>query len=645
MAMHQMHRRSFLAGASAAAAASLLAACGNSQAIELPTKTPAASGQAAAPATTGQMPTVAGAAPAMAGQASPAAIPAGIPQVPRNQTLIMSVSDSVDQMNDAEVHNPFLPTVAQRTGWHFAFEPLYFYDSVWNDKVTAPPGLTGSKGEIPYQAESYAFNADYTELTIKLRPNITWSDGQPFTSGDVVFTINMLRDNGASASTLNFAFDMKNAVKDIVAIDPLNVKFTLNAPNPNFMLQYFQWVQDQGFPIVPEHIFKGQADLKTFTNHDISKGWPVVTGPWKLVFSSPTQKIWDRRDDWWGAKTGFHPLPAVKRIIVLPRYEDPKLTQLLSAGEIDCSHNLQPADTKTAIARNPKIAVFTTDKKSPYGAIDGWTNCIKINCAKPPYDDPEIRWALNYAINRKQIIDVGFQGSGDYTVLPIPAYPVMKPYFDAVQDLLQKYPIDAYDPKKTAEIMQRKGYTKNNDGIWAKDGKSLSFVMICAPGFFETFAPVIAQQFKQAGFDASFKFPTNANILEATGDVEVFIDGQSASVRDPYLSMRQYHSRYAIPIGQSALYPYRWKNADYDKIMDEMATIPGGTPKFMDLWHKAMEIWIPNLPVIPNVQWYQTCPVNTQYWKGWPNADSPYTTPASWHRGAAGLFINSLQPA
>ena len=202
MAMHQMHRRSFLAGASATAAASLLAACGNSQAIELPTKTPAASGQAAAPATTGQAPTVAGAAPVMAGQASPAAIPAGIPQVPRNQTLIMSVSDSIDQMNDSEIHNPFLPTVAQRTGWHFAFEPLYFYDSVWNDKVTAPPGLTGSKGEIPYQAESYAYNADYTELTIKLRPNITWSDGKPFTSGDVVFTINMLRENGASASTL-----------------------------------------------------------------------------------------------------------------------------------------------------------------------------------------------------------------------------------------------------------------------------------------------------------------------------------------------------------------------------------------------------------------------------------------------------------
>ena len=69
--------------------------------------------------------------------------------------------------------------------------------------------------------------------------------------------------------------------------------------------------------IVPEHIFKGQ-DPQTFTNFDLAKGWPVVTGPYKLVYSDPQQKIWDRRDDWWGAKTGFHPLPAPERMIFLP---------------------------------------------------------------------------------------------------------------------------------------------------------------------------------------------------------------------------------------------------------------------------------------------------------------------------------------
>ncbi len=65
----------------------------------------------------------------------------------------------------------------------------------------------------------------------------------------------------------------------------------------------------------------------------------------------------------------------------------------------------------------------------------------------------------------------------------------------------------------------------------------------------------------------------------------------------------------------------------------------------MDLYHQAMAVWIPELPDLPTVQWYQICPVNTQHWKGWPNDQNPYTTPASWHRGAATLFIGALEPA
>ncbi len=641
MSTRRMHRRGLLGAIGATAAASILAACSsNNQSVDLPTKTSAPSGQAvSSPATTGQ---IKADQPTAVGQASPAAVSSGIPQVPRNETLIMSVSDTINQMNDVEVQNPFL-TNAQRTGWHFAFEPFYFYNPFWNAKVSAPPGLTGNNGEIPYQAESYSFNPDYTELAVKLRPNITWSDGQPFTSGDVVYTINMIKEN---APDLNFSFDIKNAVKEIVALDALNVKFMLTAPNPNFMLQYFQWVQDQGFPIVPEHVFKVQSDLKKFTNYDIDKGWPVVTGPWKLVFSSSTQKIWDRRDDWWGAKTGFHPLPAMKRIIILPNFEEPKLTQLLSAGEADVTHTLQPSNTKIVLSRNPKVEVFTTDNKPPYGPIEARADILGFNCTKPPYNDPEIRWALNHAINRKQIIDVGFQGASDYTVFPFPSYPVMKPYLDAVQDILQKYPIDAYDPKKTAEIMQKKGYTKDSDGFWAKDGKRLSFVMLSTPGFYENYIPIVTQQLRQAGFDSAYKYPTNYATLAATGDVEVFVGGiTGTATRDPYGNLRQFHSRYVKPNGEAALYPFRWANTDYDKIMDQMSTTPAGTPQFMDLWHKAMEIWIPNLPAIPTVQPHQICPVNTAYWKGWPNEQDPYTSPASWQRGAAALFIDTLKPA
>ena len=638
----RLSRRQFLVGGGYGLAA-LLAACGaQSEPIAIPTKgaATAATPAAAQPTAAGAAKPTTAAAPA-SGETKPAAAPAGgVAQVPRNETLIMSVSDTLNQMTDVELMNPFI-TGALRTGWHFAFEPLFYYNPFWNDAVTAPPWLSGKNGEIPYLAESYSYNQDFTEVSVKLRPNITWSDGKPFTARDVVFTLHMLRDN---APKLTWSNDIKLWVKEASAPDDLNVKIALNKRNPNFVFAYLMWWQDNGFPMLPEHIFRDQDPL-TFTNYDLAKGWPITTGPWKLVHSSPEQKIWDRRDDWWGAKAGFHRLPKMKRVLVLPHFEDPKLAQLLSGGEVDATHNLQPADTEVVLQRNKKLEVFTADQKAPYGSLDWWPNALGFNDSKEPFNDPEIRWAINYAINRKQIIEVGFRGAGDYTVLPFPAYPAMKPYFEAVQDLLKQTPIDAYDPAKTAQILQAKGWQKDGEGFWAKGGQRFPMTIMLLPGFFQNFAPVIVTQLREAGFDASFKSPTNAGTLQNTGEVDAFLNGHGGGIRDPYLTLNHYHSRYGAPTGEAAARPYRWKNAEFDTIVDEMATVPSSDPKFMDLYKKAMTIWIKELPDIPTVQWYLICPVNITYWKGWPNEKNAYTAPALWHRGAAGLVINTLEPA
>ena len=140
MAGRSTRRQLFRVGA--AISLSAIAVACNSQAIPVPTPAPQTptGGGAAASATN----TPAAAAPATAptptaaSQPAPAA-PANLPEVPRNETLIMSVSDSVNQMNDATLFNPHL-NGAQRTGWHFAFEPLYFYNPWWSKEVSGPPG-------------------------------------------------------------------------------------------------------------------------------------------------------------------------------------------------------------------------------------------------------------------------------------------------------------------------------------------------------------------------------------------------------------------------------------------------------------------------------------------------------------------------
>lgn len=656
MANDRITRRRLLAIATVSAAA-LMQACAGSSAPASATpsgaSTPAAGAKPAAGAPTPTaaagaqaQPTAAataGTTTATAPQATAAvqATAGPVAQIPRNQTLVMSLSDAVNQFADPGLMNPFVTGVT-RNGWQFAYEPLYFYDMWHTTETCGPQGMTCTDGEIPWLAESYSYNTDSTELTVKLRNGVTWADGQPFQASDVVFTVTMLKSN---APKLSYSTEMKTWVQDVTAVDPQTVKFTLTGTNPHFFFDYFQWHSDLGFPIVPEHIWKGQDPL-TFTNFDLAKGWPIATGPWKLTLESPQQRFWDLREDWWGAKTGFHPLPKMKRVVTLPNYADDKQLELLSSNEIDSAHGFQAAFTvPTALQRNPKLIAWTADNKAPYGAVDIATiTSLDFNLSKPPYDDPDIRWAINHTLNRDQIVQIGSHGIGGKTLLPFPRYGALQPYYDGVNDLLQKYPIDSFDPNKTAQLMQGKGYAKDSQGFWAKGGKRFGLVLSLPPPFFTDIAPVIVEQLRKGGFDASFKSPTNWSTLVSQGDVDAFLNVPGGSVRDPYATLNFLHSRYSAPTGQPATQPYRWKNDSYDKLVDQLGKTPTSDPSYMSLYHQIMEIWIPNLPMIPLINRYIYITPNTTYWKNWPNEKYPYTLPSSWHR-TAGLFINTLEPA
>jgi peptide/nickel transport system substrate-binding protein len=645
-----LSRRRVLAYLGGAGGLVLLAACApaapaspTAAAGAAPANTPApaapAAGSALAPTNTPAP--AAAAAPTTAAATPTAAAAPGLTQLPRNQTLVMGESDAVNQFTDSQIMNPFQPAIA-RSGWQIAFEPLFFYDMWWTDQTCGPPGFANCKnGEIPWQAESYSYNADYTQLIIKLRGGITWSDGQQFTSSDVAYTLNMLRDN---APKLNFSSEMKQWVKEAVALDPLTAQVTLNSPNPRFMFNYLTWHTDLGFPILPEHIFKSQ-DPTIFTNFDINKGWPITTGPFKLTLSSLEQKFWDRRDDWWAAKSGFHQLPAMKRVIMLPNFTDEKQLELITANQIECAHGFQdPSIIQTALTKNPKIQVWTANNDKPYGAVDIATvTSLSFNCSKPPFDDPDIRWAINHALNRDEILATGAHGIGAKVVLPFPRYGALAQYYDASQDILTKYPIDAFDLAKSAQLMQSKGYAKDSGGFWAKDGKRWSWVIVLPPPFFTDITPVIVVQLRKAGFDVSFKSAANEGTLLSTGDVDAYLQVPGGSVRDPYETMDAYNSRWSAPNGQPAVRSYRWKNDAYDAAVNELAKTSPTDPKLVTVFHSAMEILLRELPMIPLLQRYLFVPVNTTYWTGWPNEKNPYTVPTSWHR-SANMFILSLKP-
>jgi len=370
--------------------------------------------------------------------------------IPRNRTLIMDCAEGntcAGQIQDYNTFNPFIPGGISRIGYNFLYEPLYFFNAYKEDSEL-----------IPWIAESHTFNDDNTEITIKIRPGVEWSDGHPWSAHDFAFTVNMLKDN---APQLMHSTDMDAWVEEAVALDSLTAKITLKTPNPRFLFSYFVHSGDQGVPIVPKHIWEGQNPME-FSNYDLQKGWPVLTGPYEIAASEPAQRIWDLRPNWWAKKLGFQELPNVERLIYLTYMEENKRVQNLIANNIDTCLELRPANIVSLLDANPNITTWT-GREPPYSYITWWPISLGFNGLEAPWSDSEMRRAVNYAINREQLVEIGWQNSGDWTHLPLPDLPQMRKYFTWTEDLVAKHQVGVFDLEKSAAIFSSKGYSRTGE--------------------------------------------------------------------------------------------------------------------------------------------------------------------------------------
>jgi peptide/nickel transport system substrate-binding protein len=550
-----------------------------------------------------------------------------IPEVPRNRTLILRWSQNAQPTHvDFDLWNGYPVSANHQNGLGLFYEPLAFY-SAFADEM------------IRWLAESWEYNDDLTELRIVTRSGITWSDGEPFSAEDVAFTINAVRDAGTK---VRWGVDVDQFVDEATAESDTEALVKFKIPAPRFFY-FMTYKYDIGLYIVPKHIFEGE-DLASFKAFDIANGLPVTTGPWRLVFSSPEQKVIDRAESWWAVDQGLvDAMPGVERIIYLPWTEETQMAQQLISNEIDCSLDLRPLTMETILAQNPAIITHTFSDP-PYGYVDWWPTSLYVNNEREPYNDPDVRWALSSFIDRDQVIEVALAGAGSTWPLPLPSYPGLQPFIESVSDLLEEYPTLEFNPEKGAALLEGKGWAKNADGIWAQDGKTLDMDIISF-AVMADIGPVIAEQLRQQGVNASFAMPPDAITSFQQGDYNASLFGHGGSVSaDPYFTLALYQSRSeAVPGGHQVNFS-RWHNDEFDKIVDEMAiTPPEDQEALIDQWRRAMEIWLPELPDIPIQEWYHRIPMNTTYWQGWPTRDDPYVNGAFWHLTFQ-LVLNRLTP-
>ncbi|MCX5495705.1 ABC transporter substrate-binding protein [Kaistia dalseonensis] len=552
-----------------------------------------------------------------------------LPVVPRNETLVLGWG--VAGGTSMGTTNPWvLPGYTHQEGNNLLFEPLMYFAIF--------------KGEyIPWLADSMEYTSpDFTSLEIKLNKDAKWSDGKPVTSKDVVYTF----EGQMQRETLPYHAHFQQFVESVTAKDDLTVEVKFKQPAPRFKFEVLTEKFDTGLPIVPEHWEAAQADPTKAVGLDQMPH----SGPYDIVAWNANQKIMDLRPDWWGVKAGRSPEPAVKRVVVVNVLNQPMDTvaQRLVNNEFDSSVDMRAQIIGNILEQNKDIQSWT-GTESPYGYLDWWPNSLWMNDQLPPYNDVRVRKAISLAIDRDKIDEVLYDGAKIATIYPFPLYPNLQKFADsdAVKAEAAKYEPGKFDLEESAKLMTEAGFTKNSDGLWEKDGKTFDATIQAFENIHGDIAPVLAEMLRQAGFDANVNFGTDAYQNMVDGKAGLYMFGHGASLYDPFEALNLFHGKYSNSIGSAAGNNRfsRYKNEEFDKILDEISPLGSDDPKFQEGAAKAMGIYWRDVIDVPVIQWLHRIPYNNHYWKNWPSSTNVAsgTNGAFWaHTGLP--VIVSLQP-
>jgi peptide/nickel transport system substrate-binding protein len=554
-----------------------------------------------------------------------------LPDLPRNQELILGWSIA----SPIGVTNPWaVPGYTHQEGNVLMWEPLMYF-GIFSDQY------------IPWLADSMEYTDNtFTALEIKLNKDAKWSDGTPVTSKDVVFTFEGQMKN----EKLPYHAHFDQFVESATAKDDLTVEVKFKIPAPRFKFEVLTEKFDTGIPIVPEHVLSKQADVNAYAG-----GTEIPhSGPYALVAWNANQKIYNLRPDWWAVKAGRIAEPAVKRVVYVNLggqvgQNMDTVAQRLVNNEMDSALDMRSSVIGNILAQNPEITTHAGNE-SPYGYLDWWPNSLWMNTQLEPYNDPNVRRAMSLAVNREMIDEILYEGAKISTIYPFPLYPGLQKFVDSpeVKALEAKYQPGLFDLDQSAKLMEGAGFAKNGDGMWEKDGKTVNTTIQGFEGIHSDIVPILVEMLRNAGFDATVNFGTDAYQNMVDGVAGLYMFGHGASLKDPFEALNLFHGKYSASIGTSAGNNRfsRYSNPEYDKILDEIAPLSSDDPKFFEGAVKALEIYWRDQIDIPVIQWLHRIAYNQHYWKNWPTKDNLAmgTNGAFWAQTGL-LVVTSLQPS
>ena len=547
--------------------------------------------------------------------------------VAREDTVIFDLDRTI---KDPENFNWFTPGTKRMHGAHQAmWEPLFILDF--------------SNGELlPWLGESFTPNDSLDVWTLKIREGVEWSDGEAFNADDVVFTVNMVKGNDGLSS--REAATVRSQVASVEKVDDHTVVFNLEKPNPRFPIENFGVQYFGSMLIMPEHIWGDAEDPETFAFYP-----PVGTGPYTYSSGATNRMVWDRNDNYWGAKTGFLELPEPKRLIWLETGGEESRAQLSAANQLDAGQTVTLGTFEAISAQNPNV--ITWHAGLPFSRPDICGRQLEINTTVAPWDNVDLRRALAMLIDRKQIVDVAYEGTTVASKSMFLQYQTMKPFVDAVVDA--GYGLsDRADVEGGQALIEANGYAMGDDGYYRKDSEifTVDIHVNSASTEYTRTIDVIVEQLNRAGIQAK-PVPVENGVFWGEilpfGRYEVTYSWLSCgSIYEPWTSMNRYNYRDVVPVGERSPgfnNTSRWNTPGtkaYTEIVDQMSGLLPDDPAVPGMVAEAYKYLAEEVPFIPLVQSAKLLPFNTTYWSGWPTADNFYAEPWHWWNSAHRIIHN-----
>jgi peptide/nickel transport system substrate-binding protein len=453
----------------------------------------------------------------------------------------------------------------------------------------------------PWLASSYQLSSDATTITFHLRPGAKWSDGKPFTSADVVFTLNLIHEHPA----VDYS-SLWSVIKAVTAPDAHTVVVTLKQPSTPLL-----WYLGGQTYILPQHLWSNVSNPVTYTNPN-----PVGTGPFVLKSFSPQLYVFERNPNFWQPGK-----PYINEIRYPSFNSNTSADLLLSQGTVDWTGLFTPNIDKTFVNRDPA--------HNHYWFPPNNVVTLYLNLTKYPFNTLAVRQAISTAIDRNKLYQVGESGyepPASPTALVLPAdQNFLSPAYAKSSFKL--------DTAKVASLLQSAGFKKGSDGIYVdKQGNRLAFNINVVAGWTDwvTDSQIIASNLQAAGMDVkvnNVSYNSYYSDLQM-GNFDTAISWTSPGPTPYYLYNSMLGSTNTAPIGQAATSNFeRWNDPTTDKLLQQYTSSPNPAVQKEAIAgiQKIMVEQLPTIPLIYGATWYE---YSTAHFVGWPDQQNPYAMPA-----------------